>query len=257
MFGQRILILVPHPDDEVVACGATIGRAQQEGATFFALYLTTGCIAQDRLWPWQRSRHDLYVARRRVEAEKTAAFLNIKPVGWTLRPARHVWKDLAAVRDEIRDAIVRYDIDQIWAPAFEGGHADHDAINAIASTFRETVSIIEFAEYNFAGKQANANAFPRPSSKDQMIRLTEDERHKKRAALTLYRSEKKNLGYVGLDREAFRPLPAHDYSRPPHDGPLWYARFQWVPFAHPRIDFTKPRDVYAALSSFAKLRLHQ
>ena len=42
MFGQRILILVPHPDDEVVAGCAAIGRAQAAGAKIFALYLTHG-----------------------------------------------------------------------------------------------------------------------------------------------------------------------------------------------------------------------
>lgn len=252
MFGQRILILIPHPDDEVVACGASIGRARADGAEIFGLFLTSGCIAQELLWPWQRKNHDLIVARRRVEAERAARLLGLKPVGFALRPTRSVIHELKDALDEIREAVVRYDIDQIWTPAYEGGHADHDAINFLASLLQKEVPVLEFAEYNNAGGRVNPNAFPKPSSKDQMIRLTPDERMRKIEALELYASERKNLGYVGLAHESFRPLPAHDYSRPPHAGRLWYARFQWVPFRHPRIDFTKPSDVCDALLSFAR-----
>lgn len=252
MFGQRILILIPHPDDEVVGCGASIGRARGDGAEVFGLYLTTGCIAQETLWPWQRDKHDLIVARRRVEAEKAARLLGLKPIGFSLRPTRSVIHELGEVLGEIREAIVRYDIDQLWVPAYEGGHSDHDAINFLASLLRNDLSVIEFAEYNNAGGRINPNAFPRPSGKDQMIRLTREEQDRKCEALEAYLSERKNLGYVGIVHESFRPLPAHDYSKPPHEGRLWYARFQWVPFKHPRIDFTKPSDVCSALLSFAR-----
>lgn len=255
MFGRRILILIPHPDDEVVACGASIGRARAEGAELFGLFVTTGCIAQELLWPWQKDKHDLYVARRRVEAEKAARLLGFKPVGFALRPTRSVVREMKQVLEEIREAIVRYDIDQIWVPAYEGGHTDHDTLNCLAAITRAAqgdVSVIEFAEYNYANRRTNANAFPRAGTMDQMIRLTAEEKARKKEALSLYKSERKNLGYVGLAHESFRSLPQHDYTRPPHEGRLWYARFHWVPFRHPRIDFTKPSALCAQLSSFAQ-----
>src|SRR5665213_307881 len=102
MFGKRILILVPHPDDEVVACAAAIGRAQGHGAQIFALYLTHGCIARETLWPWQRKNYAAYAARRRREGEKAAQFLGIAPAGWFARPARHLWRDLEEVYGDIK-----------------------------------------------------------------------------------------------------------------------------------------------------------
>lgn len=257
MYGARILVLIPHPDDEVVACAANIQRAQDAQSELFALYLTTGCLAQETRWPWQRRGHDLALARRRVEAEKAAQFLGLKPVGFSLRPTRGIVRDLAAALGEIREAVVRYDIDQLWVPAYEGGHADHDAVNFLAALLRKEegfkdLSILEFAEYNFAGGKANPNAFPIPGSKDQLVRLTPQERERKAQALAFYKSERGNLGYTGCSYESFRPLPAHDYSRPPHKGTLWYARFHWVPFRHPRIDFTKPSEVCASFCAFAR-----
>ncbi|MDP9127728.1 MAG: PIG-L family deacetylase [Pseudomonadota bacterium] len=251
MFGKRILILVPHPDDEVVACAATIGRARAAGAEVFALYLTHGCIAREALWPWQRRHYEFYVSRRIGEAKTAARFLGLQPVGWSPRPARHLWRALPAVRDEIRAAINQHHIDQLWVPAYEGGNADHDGLNAVAQSFRH-LSILEFAEYNFFEQQVRSQSFPFPNGTEHRITLTSADRLKKSAALAFYRSEKLNLNYVKTEHECFRALASYDYTRPPHGGTLWYARFQWVPFRHPRVDFTNPAEVCAAAAQFLR-----
>lgn len=251
MFGSRILILVPHPDDEVVGCCATIGRAQRAGAQIFALYLTHGCIARATLWPWERKHYEANVARRLAEAEEAARLLKITPVGWSNRPTRHVWREAEDVRQEILNAIAVFDIDQLWVPAYEGGHADHDGLNGICASLGKHYDVLEFAEYNFAGGQKNAQTFPFLTGTEVVVELTPEEQERKRAAIALYASEQKNLDYVGTQRETFRPLALYDYGRPPHEGTLWYTRFHWVPLRHPRVDFTKPQDVCAAISALA------
>lgn len=243
MFGNRILILVPHPDDEVVACAAAIGRAQNTGAEIFALYLTHGCIAKDVMWAWQRKNYQAIVDQRRAEAEAVARLLQIQPVGWSSRPARYLWQDMDSVRDEIAAAIAAHNIDQLWLPAYEGGNPDHDALNAVGQAIKSQISVIEFAEYNFFGGKANSHNFPTPNGTEETLILTDSERARKRAALALYKSEKSNLNYIECDKECYRPLADYNYSLPPHGGALWYTRFQWVPFRHPRVDFTKPEEV--------------
>ena len=252
MFGKRILILVPHPDDEVVACAATIGRAQQVGSKLFALYLTHGCIARDVMWPWQRKNYESIVARRRGEAEAVARFLDIEPVGWCARPARNLWRQMDAVYAEIQKAIGEHDIDQIWLPAYEGGNPDHDALNAVGQRLKRNASVLEFTEYNFFEGKAQSHMFPYPNGGERVIELTETECKAKKAALARYRSEKSNLNYVAVTRECFRPLADYDYTKPPYPGTLWYARFQWVPFRHPRVDFTNSLDVSKAIGEFLK-----
>jgi len=249
-FGQRILLAVPHPDDEVVACAAALQRASSAGAKVFALYLTHGCIAQDVMWLWQRKNYAAIVARRRAEAEHVAHALNIEPVGWSQRPARFLWQQMSAVRDEIQTAIKTHDIDQLWVPAYEGGNPDHDAINAIGQVFKPNLSVLEFAEYNFADGKPNSNQFPQANGTEQIVELNAEERRAKQYALALYISEKSNLSYVKTERECFRPLANYDYSRAPHPGKLWYNRFQWVPFRHPRVDFTRPADVTNSILQF-------
>jgi len=249
-FGKRILIAVPHPDDEVVGFCATVARARAQGATVYAVYLTNGCIARETLWPWQRRKYEANVIRRLQESVEVARALHITPISYSDRPARHLWSNLDSVYNELSKIIKDYAIDQLWVPAYEGGNADHDALNGIVARLAHKVRVLEFAEYNFAHGKTQAQTFPSPNGTETTIALTPEERAVKKQMLEVYRSEQQNLGYVGLEHESFRPLAAYDYTKPPHEGTLWYARFQWVPFKHPRVDFTKPEHVCWALSAF-------
>ena len=248
IFGQRILILVPHPDDEVVACAATIGHARAMGAKIFALYLTTGCPPIETVWRWHRKDYQQRVVRRRQEAQQVAKLLGIAPTAWSSRPARQLWRQLPKVLQEVDGIITRHAIDQLWVPAYEGGNADHDGLSAIGNLFSAHLSVLEFAEYNWMGGTVRSQSFPYPTANVRTIMLTPEEQHFKRHCLQIYASEKQNLSYVGTSRESFRPIAAYDYNKPPHQGVLWYTRFQWVPFRHPGVDFTTSSMVCQAIS---------
>ena len=250
MFGKRILILVAHPDDVVVACADSIARARGGGSSVSALYLTHGCLAQDVLWPWQRKNHKNYIVTRHAEADKAATFLGLQPVGWSERPARQLWREMPQAFEEITRAITQYRPDQLWVPAYEGGNPDHDALNAIGFKCKSRLSVLEFAEYNFLGGKAHAQEFISAEETARVVALTDEERSAKKEALKIYASEKKNLSYVGVMQESYRPLMGYDYGQKPHQGTLWYERFQWVPFRHPRVDLTRAGQVSQAIKDF-------
>ncbi|MGH6972044.1 MAG: hypothetical protein ACREEQ_10585, partial [Caulobacteraceae bacterium] len=151
-----------------------------------------------------------------------------------------------------RAALVATRADQVWAPAFEGGNPDHDGANAIASRFAaEGMSVLEFAEYHFHGRRVSLHRFLSRNGQEEWLRLRPTEQTLKRRALKLYASERGNLFFVRARREVFRPLATYDYGKEPHEGLLWYARFQWVPFRHPMVDFTQPAEVTRAIASYA------
>jgi len=238
----------------VVGCCAAIGRAKAQGSKLAVLFLTHGCVDAATMWPWARPHYLEIVARRRAESQRVAAELSLAVAGRAVRAARHLWRELADAEREIRAAIAAFAVDQLWVPAFEGGNPDHDGACAIASRLAaEGMSVLEFAEYNLAGGKAASHRFPHPNGTEMALQLTPAEQVAKRRALGVYASEARNLGYVGIEREVIRPLAAYDYARPPHDGKLWYARFQWVPFRHPGVDFTQPQDVTRSISSYLGL----
>ncbi|MCB2101262.1 MAG: hypothetical protein KDE22_10360, partial [Rhodobacterales bacterium] len=165
-------------------------------------------------------------------------------------PTRTLRFNLPAARDRVLALLADTAADRLWVPAFEGAHQDHDAANALAATLADRIAVWEFAEYGFAGGRPRRNRFPDPAPGDTVIDLTADEKAVKVRALELYGSEAANLAHTGTARESIRPLPRHAYDRPPHDGRLFYQRFQWVPFRHPRVDFTDPWDVARDLARF-------
>jgi hypothetical protein len=252
MFGRRILILIPHPDDEVVGCAAAIAQARASGSRVFGLFLSNGCIPKRHLWFFQQGGYEQRVECRMKEAESAAEFLGITVVGKNnKRAARDIWRRLPEVREEVLAAIGKCAPDQIWVPAYEGGNPDHDGLNALASTL-EGVPVFEFAEYNLAGGTVNSNRFIDVRGGEIMHRLKPEEQQLKRDAYAIYASEKGNLSSLRLEEEQCRPLARYDYSKRPHEGMLWYERFQWVPFKHPRVDYTKAEDVCVAIEEFLR-----
>jgi LmbE family N-acetylglucosaminyl deacetylase len=249
--GARILILVPHPDDEVVGCAIAAQQARAAGAVLFSLYLTTGVPPRELLWPWRRRHHEARVARRRQEALAAAALLGLEPVGFQPWPARRLKSHLAEALALIEAACAAHRIEALWAPAWEGGHQDHDVTNFLAARLAHLLPVTEFAEYHGADGAIATQRFVAATGGERVIPLTAIERALKRRALALYRSERANLAHVRCEVESLRSLAQYDYAAPPHPGRLAWMRFQWVPFRHPRIDFDAPEDVRAALARFA------
>ena len=269
---RRILILAPHPDDEIVACGIAAMRAAAAGAQVSVLYLTTGVPGAAALWPWQRAGHAARVRRRGAEAREAAALIGIDRVVRSAGvppadaagtaavprheiPSRRLRDHLDDAANAIAAAIDACAAEALWVPAFEGGHQDHDAANAVAASLSCRLPVWEFAAYNFAGGKVGANRFPEPRGGEFTIAATPAEAERKRRALACYASERGNLRHVGAEREVGRPLPAHDYGRPPHGGRLSRERFHWVPFRHPRIDFAPSAEIYRDIGRWASARV--
>ena len=246
---RRILILAPHPDDEVVGCAIAARRALAGGAAISVLFLTTGVPPRARRG--SAASHDRRIARRREEARAACELLSFAPAGFLSWPARTLKAHLAEALAIIEAAIARERIDALWAPAYEGGHQDHDATNLLAARFGARLPVWEFAEYHRAGGRTTTQGFIAANGTESLIGLAPEEARLKRRALALYASERGNLAHIRCEREALRPLASYDYTAPPHGGRLFWTRFQWVPFRHRRIDFDRPEEVYRTLSDFA------
>jgi LmbE family N-acetylglucosaminyl deacetylase len=245
------LILAPHPDDEIVACGIAAMRARRERAQLSVVFLTTGVPPREALWPWQRAGYETRVARRRAEAERATALLRLGLGGFSDIPSRRLVRQLDEAAAFVERAIDAAAATELWVTAFEGAHQDHDAANALAASFCDRLPVWEFAAYNFPGGRVRSNRFLDARGGVVELAATRDEARLKREALALYASERGNLRHIRVREEAYRPLPRHDYSAPPHAGTLFRERFHWVPLRHPRIDFTPSAEIYSVLGEWS------
>lgn len=249
--GARILILAPHPDDEVVACGIAATRAIAAlSAHVFVYYLTNGVAAPETLWCWQRRGHAARVERRLAEAHKAASLLGLTPLGHLDVPSRHLRHHLDRAYRAVSEAVADSGADEVWVPAFEGAHQDHDAANALAARFGDRIPVYEFAAYNFANSRVCSNRFVERRGSERDFVATAEEARCKRQALRCYASERGNLRHIGVAAETARPLPVYDYASPPHAGRLFRERFHWVPIRHPRIDFAPSSEVYRDIGAW-------
>jgi len=251
---RRILVLAPHPDDEIVACGIVALRARNAGAELFVLYLTTGVPPHELLWRWQRRGYAARVTRRREEAIEAGLLVGLRAAGFLEIPSRRLIAHLDAAAAALDRALDETAADCLWVPAFEGAHQDHDAANALAACVRERLPVWEFAAYNYAGGRVRSNWFFDARGGVVELHLNREEVALKRQALSAFASERGNLAHIRAKAEAYRPLPHHDYGAPPHDGKLFRERFHWVPFCHPRVDFTPSADIYPALGRWFAAR---
>jgi N-acetylglucosamine malate deacetylase 1 len=253
MFGARILLLAPHPDDEIAGCCAAIGRARAQGANVAIAFLTTGVPPRERLWPWERGGHAARVARRRDEARRVGTQLGAEVAHFSEVASRRLKDEIHGTRDLVIKLLATRQVDTLWVPAYEGGHPDHDIASFVASTFRNGLPVWEFSEYNFGGGRVHSNEFISARGSETGIVLSEDERRAKKQFLEMYESESANLNYLRTEREVFRPLAEYDYSKPPHAGTLFYRRFAWAAF-HPRVNEVRPEEVCRAISDFQTRR---
>lgn len=253
-FGQRILLVVPHPDDETLMCAGAIARARKKEAQVFTMVLTHGCDALESLSASKQAAHTIKIRTRKEEFLNVAKQLDIQVISFGKRAAHTVHLSLDEIWPEVKATLETYGIDQIWVPAYEGGHPDHDAVNGMVSIMLKEISILEFSAYHFADRKLITNAFIVPSGHDQVLLLTAEEQRLKKSCLDAYASMKKKLQVFHVIQEMFRPLPRYNYRKIPHKPPLYYQRNHWLPLrfggsARCRI---KPGDVLAAIEAFKR-----
>lgn len=124
------LVIAPHPDDETLACGATIARKVEAGTSVRVMIVADGRHAN----PSQIITPEELASIRVEEAlnalwrlgldRQCVSFLGIEDT----KVDRHEDTVVAALRDEL-DA---FRPDEVLIPAVNDGHVDHQAVNRAA-----------------------------------------------------------------------------------------------------------------------------
>ena len=75
---MKILIIVAHPDDEVLGCGGTIARLIKEGFEVYTLILGEGITSRDNMR--DRKRREEEITELKGEAKEANKILGVKEV---------------------------------------------------------------------------------------------------------------------------------------------------------------------------------
>lgn len=124
---MKILVVAPHPDDEVLAAGGTLLRYKFEG-NLIAWLIVTG-ITEDFGWSTEK------ISERDVEIAKVSKFFNFDHVYNLKLPTRKL--DTLPIGDiiqKISDVIKDFCPDEILIPHLGDIHTDHQVVhNAVLS----------------------------------------------------------------------------------------------------------------------------
>lgn len=116
-----ILILAPHPDDEVLGCGGAICRHHAEGARISAVFLTSGELGLKHL-----AREEAWRVRE-GEARAAARILGLESVEFLRGPDWGLAGAQSRLAPTLREILQRASPDMIYLPHPRDWHPDHQA----------------------------------------------------------------------------------------------------------------------------------
>ena len=229
-----VAVIVAHPDDETVGCGAQLHRLQ----------LVTVIVVTDgapRAGGDARSNgYDnvaAYAAARSQELASALAIANVPrlrlvELGFADQSAG---QQLVAIARKIDSLITGRDIKVVLTHAFEGGHPDHDAtalaVHAVATLKRrrgQELAVIEMPFYHADGEGWVTQRFSRcPGPPAIAARLNDFEQAMKREMLAAHKTQHDTLAPFDAELECFRRAPHYDFSSLPNGGRLLYERYDW------------------------------
>ncbi len=219
----RVLIVVAHPDDEVVGAGALISRLPD----VWILHATDGAPRDPRFMARSfAGTREEYARARRRELEEALAPVGVGPdrlrsLGIADQEAVF---EIPRLAEGIARAVREIRPDTVLTLAYEGGHPDHDAVALAVQLAVEGTAILEMPLYHarpWTESMVVAKFLPGPPG--GRLTLTERERDLKRRMIETFVTQAETLrAFLPPRDEPFRPAPPYDFTRPPHPGRLQY-----------------------------------
>ena len=217
--GDRVLLVVPHPDDESLAMGGLIQRLGSSGATARLLMVTNG---DNNPWPqrwlekrWRISPEDQqrWGALRRQEARNAlqklgfqgeARFLHFPDQGITSRLLRADAETVERFCCEIRE----WNPTRIVIPSAYDLHPDHNGLYVLLQIALDRMGLAHLPQLHFLVHCKRPDLVPCR----QDVRLSEHERHVKRQAIHCHGtqmalSSKRFLAYARPEEAYYEPAP--------------------------------------------------
>ena len=215
--GERLLVLAPHPDDEVIGCGGLLALHLRDGRQVRAVIVTDGAEAGN-------------AEIREDESQRALSILGAVPVDFFRFRDRHLDEDADALKTRLRGVLIDFKPDLIAVPSPVEIHPDHVTLSrAFCELIQNDASL--FAALAVARVAFYEVGYPiRPNTLVDITPVAA----KKYAAITCHTSQLAFRDYVSYARglNAYRAMtlePTTHYAEGYWVGPL--PALRTIPFS--------------------------
>lgn len=199
-YGEKVLVISPHPDDETLGCGGTIRLLVSNGKNVRVVFLTSG----DKADPLHRAslvtRNDSplteYTVMREKEAEKALRVLGVSDYEFLRFPDRGLFENYKDALERLVKIIEGYIPDTVYSPSPLEINPDHRA-TANAALELQKKHNVRIVFYEVAT----------PIRPNKLIDITKVVKIKWRA-IKSYKSQLKIIDYLDINKSLnkFRAL---------------------------------------------------
>jgi LmbE family N-acetylglucosaminyl deacetylase len=224
-----ILLVCAHPDDETIGAATLLSRR-----AVTLLHVTDGAPAdgQDAMRHGFATTADYAAARRRevLAALRLAGVPAERALAMGI-PDQQAAFHIPAIARRVAALVAQLRPRAVLTHAYEGGHPDHDAVAcAVHLALRRWPrrALWEMTGYH-AGPDgiATGRFLPVPFHPPHALPFDEAARALKQRMRDCFVTQSGVLRWIPLGPDLLRRAPAHDFTRPPHDGALFYEGFGW------------------------------
>jgi LmbE family N-acetylglucosaminyl deacetylase len=222
----RVLIVSPHPDDEVIGAGSRLPFLKA-----MVVQVTNGAPAQmeDAQGAGYGCR-DSYARARHRELLEALSLCGLHKVIELHIADQGAASRLTLLTRKIQQVIDVFRPEYILTVPYEGGHPDHDATAFAvhhACARPSSPRVIEMLSYHNENGRCVMDRFLGEDDEVLTISLSREEIAFKRRLFDCFRSQAGVLQWFPMAIEKFRFAPNYDFTEPPHPGQLYYEMFPW------------------------------
>lgn len=226
----KTLVLIAHPDDEAVGCGALMQRMSEPVVVF----ATDGAPRDPYFWEKAGSR-EAYAELRRREARVALTLAGVRHIetlqaGESYVTDQELFRSLAPALASLAALVRRHTPQALLTLAYEGGHPDHDSCSFLTSVLARRLSLPAWEMplyFRRTDGAALCQQFRCCNGTEIALEPTSEEQKVKHEMLAAYASQGEVLKQFSAATEWFRQQAAYDYSQPPHSGVLNYEAWGW------------------------------
>lgn len=221
--GRFVAVVVAHPDDETIGCGALFHRMHHTTL----VVATNGAAAPDAKNYGFGSPAEYALARSR-ELRRALRDVRIGALVELGLPDQAAAHHLAGLSRRLLDLFWTRRISTVLTHAYEGGHPDHDAV-AFAAHWagrRAGADIIEMPYYRSHWSGLALQSFA-DGNGVVAVSLSHDAQARKSTMIAAHATQSAVLSQFSLASEQFRRAPEYDFRLAPNSGAVYYDHQPW------------------------------